>query len=84
MNPTIGPLSYKKDDQGFQKPFSEKTAELLDGEVRKMIQNAHKRTTELLMERKVDVEKVAKLLLDKEVLSRFVYVRFVLFDSHTD
>lgn len=72
MNSAIGPLSYRKDDQSFQKPFSEKTAELLDGEVRKMVQQAHKRTTDLLMEKKSEVEKVAQLLLAKEVLSRYV------------
>lgn len=72
MNLAIGPLSYKQDDQSFQKPFSEKTAELLDFEVRKMVQGAHKRTTELLMEKREEVIKVAELLLAKEVLSRFV------------
>jgi AFG3 family protein len=72
MNLAIGPLSYKSDDQAFQKPFSEKTAELLDFEVRKMVQGAHKRTTDLLMEKREEVIKVAELLLAKEVLSRFV------------
>ena len=76
MNPIVGPLSYKRDEQSFQKPFSEKTAELIDGEVRKMITNAHRRTTELLTEKKAEVEKVAQLLLAKEVLSRFVSLLF--------
>lgn len=75
MNLAIGPLSYKQDDQSFQKPFSEKTAELLDFEVRKMVQGAHRRTTELLMEKREEVIKVAELLLSKEVLSRFVSSR---------
>ncbi|KAM0748973.1 ATP-dependent metallopeptidase Hfl [Meredithblackwellia eburnea MCA 4105] len=70
MNTTIGPLSYRQDQESFQKPFSEKTAELLDNEVRKMVQEAHVRTTKLLTEKKDEVEKVAQLLLAKEVLSR--------------
>jgi AFG3 family protein len=39
MNSVIGPVSYEqnKEQQGFTKPFSEKTGEILDGEVRKMI-----------------------------------------------
>lgn len=72
MNSAIGPLSYRQDNESFQKPFSEKTAELLDSEVRKMVNEAHIRTTNLLMDKREDVEKVAQLLLAKEVLSRFV------------
>jgi AFG3 family protein len=40
MNPVIGPVSYgggKDSRESFQKPFSEKTGEMLDKEVRKMI-----------------------------------------------
>ena len=85
MNPVVGPLSYKRDEQSFTKPFSEKTAELIDGEVRKMITNAHRRTTELLTEKKAEVEKVAQLLLAKEVLSRFVlYFLFISLPWHSD
>lgn len=40
MNSVIGPVSYGGSQgakENFTKPFSEKTAEMLDGEVRKMI-----------------------------------------------
>ena len=40
MNEVIGPVSYgnsDKRDGNFTKPFSEKTGEMLDNEVRKMI-----------------------------------------------
>lgn len=40
MNNTIGPVSYggrEGSREGWTKPFSEKTAEMLDFEVRKMI-----------------------------------------------
>ena len=40
MNNIIGPVSYggqKGQSEGWQKPFSEKTAQMLDEEVRKMI-----------------------------------------------
>lgn len=39
MNAVIGPVSYggKDSKESFQKPFSEKTGEMLDNEVRKMI-----------------------------------------------
>lgn len=40
MNEVIGPVSYggaESNKESWQKPFSEKTGEMLDGEVRKMI-----------------------------------------------
>ncbi|KIJ38474.1 hypothetical protein M422DRAFT_60843 [Sphaerobolus stellatus SS14] len=73
MNSVVGPVSYGSSDgqrESFQKPFSEKTGEMLDNEVRKMINLAHQRTTELLTEKKAEVEKVAQRLLEKEVLTR--------------
>jgi AFG3 family protein len=73
MNPDIGPISYGGKDQqgeGFQKPFSEATAQALDKAVHKMVTEAHTKTTELLRSKKEEVEKVAKLLLDKEVITR--------------
>jgi len=43
---------------------------MIDEEVRKMVFEAHRRTKELLTEKKEQVEQVALLLLEKEVLSR--------------
>jgi len=72
MNPAVGPLSYRQDQESFQKPFSEKTAQLIDDEVRSMVRRAHQRCHDLLTEKKEQVDKVARVLLDKEVLSRCV------------
>ncbi|KAJ3816067.1 ATP-dependent metallopeptidase Hfl [Lentinula aff. lateritia] len=73
MNQVIGPVSYGGDrgaKESWNKPFSEKTAETIDSEVRKMITGMYDRTRSLLSEHKEDVEKVAQLLLEKEVLTR--------------
>lgn len=73
MNGVIGPVSYGGDratKESWTKPFSEKTAEMLDSEVRKMITDAYQRTKQLLTEHREDVEKVAQLLLKKEVITR--------------
>ncbi|KAJ3316668.1 AAA ATPase afg3 [Blyttiomyces sp. JEL0837] len=72
MNNRLGNISYGRPDEKeqFQKPYSEETAKMIDEEVRSMIAQAYDRTVKLLTERKADVEKVAKLLLEKEVLSR--------------
>ncbi|KAG6336125.1 hypothetical protein ID866_2963 [Astraeus odoratus] len=73
MNNIIGPVSYggrEGQKESWTKPFSEKTGEMLDAEVRKMIITAHQRTKELLTQHREDVEKIAKRLLEKEVLTR--------------
>ena len=70
MNDKLGNISYydPNQDQTFTKPYSEKTAEMIDNEVRLLIDSAYMRTKALLIEKKGDVEKLAKALLEKEVL----------------
>ncbi|KAG5647617.1 Mitochondrial inner membrane m-AAA protease component [Asterophora parasitica] len=73
MNEAIGPVSYGGDKgakEGWTKPFSERTAEMLDAEVRRMITDAYERTRNLLTEHRDDVIKVASLLLEREVITR--------------
>ncbi|KAF7310807.1 ATP-dependent metallopeptidase [Mycena chlorophos] len=73
MNEVIGPVSYggaREAKENWTKPFSEKTAEMLDAEVRKMITTAYERTRQLLTEHKSDVIAVAELLLEKENITR--------------
>ncbi len=70
MNDKLGNISYydPNQEQTFTKPYSEKTAEMIDNEVRKLIDEAYIRTKALLNEKRGDVEKLAKELLEKEVL----------------
>jgi len=70
MNDKVGNISYYDPNQEnvFTKPFSEETGKMIDEEVRKLIDNAYKITKKLLLEKKDDVEKLAKELLKKEVL----------------
>jgi AFG3 family protein len=70
MNDKLGNISYydPNQEQTFTKPYSEKTAEMIDNEVRLLIDSAYLRTKALLTEKKGDVEKLAKALLEKEVL----------------
>ncbi len=70
MNDKVGNISYYDPNQEnvFTKPFSEETGKMIDEEVRKLIDNAYQITKKLLIEKKDDVEKLAKELLKKEVL----------------
>jgi len=53
-----------------QKPYSDETARLIDEEVQKMVSDAYAKTKELLLQHKDDVDKVARRLLDREVLHK--------------
>jgi AFG3 family protein len=70
MNEKVGNISfYDPAAEGyFTKPYSEDTGKMIDEEVRKLILKAYEFTRGLLLEKKPQVEILAKELLKKEVL----------------
>lgn len=52
----------------FSKPYSEKTAELIDSEVKSIIEEQYKRAKSILIEHIEDLKKLAELLLEREVI----------------
>ncbi|AKP52745.1 ATP-dependent zinc metalloprotease FtsH [Cyclobacterium amurskyense] len=71
MNDKIGNVSFydsKGGEYKFDKPYSENTAQTIDEEVRKLIEHAYSKTLELLRDKKMELEKIAKELLEKEIL----------------
>lgn len=71
MNEKIGNVSFydsKQSEYQFNKPYSEATAEAIDEEVRKIIDQAYQRTRDLLADKREGLEAVAKELLEKEIL----------------
>src|SRR5690242_10771050 len=73
MNSKIGNVAYPEPKDGdivLERPYSQATANLIDTEVRNLVTEAYKRTEKLLSEKREGLEKVAQLLLQKEVLKR--------------
>lgn len=74
MNAQVGTLSYY-DSSGEQeymlgKPYSEKTSEMIDAEVRKMVAEAYEEAKRILRENREKLDKLAALLIEKEVMFR--------------
>ena len=72
MSEAVGELSFYDSTgaRGYDltKPYSEKTAELMDKEARKIVDEVHARTLKLLKDNMENFVKVAELLLEKEVI----------------
>lgn len=72
MSEKIGNLSYYdssgQSDYSFTKPYSEKTAELIDSEVKELVESAYNRAKELLKTHQEQHKQVAELLLEREVI----------------
>lgn len=72
MSPVIGPVSYSGnalgDENAFEKPYSEETAELIDDQVKLLVDEAYQRCEKLLTEHLDKVKALAAKLLEKEVV----------------
>ncbi len=72
LNPKIGNISYYdssgQSEYSFQKPYSENTAQIIDEEVSKYIEKAYLETLELLKNNRENLNKLAELLLEREVI----------------
>ncbi len=72
LNDKIGNISYYdstgQQEYSFHKPYSEKTAELIDQEVKKMVEKAYRRAVDLIEKNKDKVDRLAEFLLEKEVI----------------
>jgi cell division protease FtsH len=72
MSHKIGNLSYYdstgQNEYSFNKPYSEKTAELIDKEVKEIVDQAYTKAKQILKENQEKLTELAELLLEKEVI----------------
>lgn len=71
MSERIGNISFydsKQSEMSFTKPYSESTAQAIDAEVYKIVQDAYERTKALLTKHREAIEILANELLAKEIL----------------
>lgn len=72
LNEKIGNLSYYdssgQSEYSFNKPYSEKTAEEIDNQMRILVESAYQRAKNILQDNKEKLDLLATLLVDKEVI----------------
>lgn len=72
MSDKLANMSYYdssgNSDYGFTKPYSEKTAELIDSEAKDIVAIEYKRAKKILTENAEGHNKLAELLIEKEVI----------------
>ena len=59
---------YTNEEYSFNRPYSEKTAELIDDEVKRIVNEQYERAKQILSENKENHNKLAQLLIEKEVI----------------
>ncbi len=74
LDKEIGNLSFYdssgQSEYGFQKPFSEKTAERIDERIHQMVEEAYARAKSILAENREKLDELAKILVEREVIFR--------------
>ncbi|MBW8200715.1 ATP-dependent zinc metalloprotease FtsH [Flagellimonas abyssi] len=72
LNDQLGNITYYdssgQNEYGFTKPYSEQTAQKIDQEISKMIEEQYQRAIKLLADNKDKLTELAERLLDKEVI----------------
>ncbi|MDB5281211.1 MAG: ATP-dependent metalloprotease FtsH [Bacteroidota bacterium] len=79
MNEKVGNVSFydMQNQNSFNKPFSEETSRIIDEESRKIIEGQYVRAQALLSEKRQQLDALASLLLEKEVLFKDDLVRLI-------
>lgn len=78
MSENLGPLTFGHDpgqpfvgrDYGMGQEYSESTAERIDAEIRRVVDEAYQRAYRILTEHRQELDKISLLLMEKETIDR--------------
>jgi hypothetical protein len=78
MSDSLGPLTFGHDpaqpflgrDYGMGQEYSDETAQKIDAEIRRVVDEAYGMASKLLTEHREELDKIALLLIDKETIDR--------------
>jgi cell division protease FtsH len=74
LDKEIGNISFYdssgQSEYGFQKPFSDKTAEKIDAQIRTMVEEAYNKAKTILTENREKLDALATILVEREVIFR--------------
>jgi cell division protease FtsH len=90
MSEGLGPMTFGRKEElvflgkeiGEQRDYSEAVAEQIDGEVRKIVDGAHEKATQVLKQHREELDRVAETLIDIETLGAEQFV--ALFEGTSD
>lgn len=72
LSKTVGNLSYYdstgQSEYSFNRPYSEKTAEEIDKQVREIVETAYSKAKEILQNQKDNLDRLASILIEREVI----------------
>lgn len=85
MSDKLGPRQYGENEELIflaqeihdKKNYSEKTAELIDSEINGLLEEALKRAEQVITERRQEMDKLVKVLLEKETVEQEEFVHIV-------
>ncbi len=78
MSENLGPLTFGHDpaqpfvgrDYGMGQEYSDETAQKIDAEIRRVVDEAYKMASNILTEHRAELDMVSQLLIDKETIDR--------------
>jgi cell division protease FtsH len=78
MSENLGPLTFGHDpaqpfvgrDYGMGQEYSDETAEKIDGEIRRVVDDAYQMASDILTEHREELDKLSLLLIEKETIDK--------------
>jgi cell division protease FtsH len=78
MSENLGPLTFGHDpaqpfvgrDYGMGQEYSDETAQKIDAEIRRVVDEAYKMASKILTEHRAELDMISQLLIDKETIDR--------------